>query len=557
MYQALYRSERPEVFSEILGQDHIVRVLKNQINTDTVSHAYLFCGTRGTGKTSTARILAKAVNCLSDGERPCGVCENCLAIKNGTFLDVIEIDAASNNGVDNIRELRESVKYPPAAGRKKVYIIDEVHMLSTGASNALLKTLEEPPENVMFILATTDPQKLPQTILSRCMRLDFRRVPERELAAHMKAICDDRGVRITDGALHLLAANADGSVRDGLSILDQCLSGGDREIDRDLILDFLGTVSEEFFVNLTEKVLVHNVGDALFLLDGALRDGKDPKQIMKDWMSHYRCLLITKYIKNPEDMLNMSTENIEALREQSGRISLEEINDGILTLARTINDARYSTQPRVLLELAVATLADLGLSTKSERIEVKEAKPAQKAQTEPPRTVREEIRPAVKPEAKTGAQPQPVENPEKKEESPGRATKEPERPDVVKYGSGIPDTEPKEAEPDYNLDEIWHNIFRKAEKVRPSFNLVKTGASLGAIGKDSFKIIVRTEFVKNIIEKESRLLSEFMEEETGRKLKPVCRLEGMDSEEDSAEEKAREIAEEVKAKFHIDNVTVE
>ena len=167
MYTALYRAQRPEVFDQVIGQEHIVRILRHQINTGTVSHAYLFCGTRGTGKTTTARILAKAVNCLDEGERPCGRCANCMSIKEGTFMDVIEIDAASNNGVDNIRELRESVKYPPAVGRKKVYIIDEVHMLSTGAFNALLKTLEEPPESVIFILATTDPQKLPQTILSR------------------------------------------------------------------------------------------------------------------------------------------------------------------------------------------------------------------------------------------------------------------------------------------------------------------------------------------------------------------------------------------------------
>lgn len=530
MYQALYRAKRPEVFSEMLAQEHIIRVLKNQIKTDTVSHAYLFCGTRGTGKTSTARILAKAVNCLSDGEKPCGECENCLAIKNGTFLDVIEIDAASNNGVDNIRELRESVKYPPAVGKKKVYIIDEVHMLSSGAANALLKTLEEPPENVMFILATTDPQKLPQTILSRCMRLDFKRVPEKDLAAHMKAICEERGVRITDSALHLLAANADGSVRDGLSILDQCLSGGDKEVDRDLILDFLGTVSEEFFIDLTEKVLVHNVGDALLILDGALREGKDPKQIMKDWMSHYRCLLITKYIKNPEDMLNMSTENIDALREQSGRISLEEINDGILTLARTISDAKFSTQPRVLLELAIASLADGGSAAGMKA-------PAPKVHAQTTLQTKPAIsRPAAEPEP--AAKPEPAAQPESKPESPGNAGKY--RPKI-----------------EYNLDEIWNNIFRKAEKLRPSFNLIKNGATLAAIGKDSFKILVRTEFIRNIIEKDSPLLAELMEEETGLKLKPVCRLEGTEAFEDDEEEKAREIAEEVKAKLHIDNVTIE
>ena len=224
-YRALYRENRPEVFDEILGQEHIVKILKHQIATDTVSHAYLFCGTRGTGKTTTARILAKAVNCADEGctDKPCGKCDNCRAIADGNFMDVIEIDAASNNGVDNIRELRESVKYPPTVGRKKVYIIDEVHMLSSGAFNALLKTLEEPPENVMFILATTDPEKLPQTVLSRCMRLDFKRVPAQVIMDNMKAICTKNGVDITDGALRLLASNADGSVRDSLSILEQCM----------------------------------------------------------------------------------------------------------------------------------------------------------------------------------------------------------------------------------------------------------------------------------------------------------------------------------------------
>ena len=244
-YRALYRETRPEVFSEILGQDYVVKVLKHQVETGTVSHAYLFCGTRGTGKTTTARILAKAVNCEREDrkDRPCGVCPTCRAIAEGKFMDVIEIDAASNNGVENIRELRENVNYPPAVGRKKVYIIDEVHMLSTGAFNALLKTLEEPPEDVIFILATTNPEKLPQTVLSRCMRLDFRRVSAGVLAENIHKICEDRGVSITEDALRLLAANADGSVRDSLSLLEQCISAGETVLDRYRVLESLGTVS--------------------------------------------------------------------------------------------------------------------------------------------------------------------------------------------------------------------------------------------------------------------------------------------------------------------------
>ena len=319
MYTALYRAERPEVFDEILGQEHIVKILRHQIAEDTVGHAYLFCGTRGTGKTTTARILAKGVNCTDSNAagRPCGKCANCKAISEGNFMDVIEIDAASNNGVENIRELRESVKYPPAVGRKKVYIIDEVHMLSTGAFNALLKTLEEPPENVMFILATTEPQKLPATILSRCLKFDFKRVPLNLIMDGMKRICEEKSVEISENALKLLANCADGSVRDGLSVLDQVLASGEKKIERDDVLEYIGTAGEDFFIELTEKVSLQNVADALVLLDEVLADGKDVRSIMKDWTAYYRNLMITKFIRNPEDLLNMSTENIQKIRRRA------------------------------------------------------------------------------------------------------------------------------------------------------------------------------------------------------------------------------------------------
>ena len=254
MYKALYREYRPEVFEEMLGQEHIVKILKKQVESDSVNHAYLFCGTRGTGKTTTARLLAKAVNCLSEGEKPCGKCDNCRAIKEGTFMDLIEIDAASNNGINDIRELRESVNFPPAVGRKKVYIIDEVHMLSKEAFNGFLKTLEEPPENVMFILATTEPQKLPQTILSRCIRMDFRRVSEADLETRMKEICQRKGIEIDEDALKLVATNADGSVRDGLTLLEQCISGREGKVTRDDVLDALGAVGEETYIDMTNAI---------------------------------------------------------------------------------------------------------------------------------------------------------------------------------------------------------------------------------------------------------------------------------------------------------------
>ncbi len=512
MYTALYRAQRPEIFEEILGQEHIVKILKYQIATDAVSHAYLFCGTRGTGKTTTARILAKAVNCLADpdGEgRPCGHCENCEAIRRGSFMDVVEIDAASNNGVDSIRELRESVKYPPAVGRKKVYIIDEVHMLSTGAFNALLKTLEEPPENVMFILATTEPQKLPATILSRCMRLDFKRVPQNILASGMRRICEDRGIEITDGAVKLLANTADGSVRDGLSVLDQVISAGDKFIDRDKVLEYIGTAGEDFFIELTDLVAVHNVAEAIVLLDEALADGKDVKQLMKDWTAHYRSLLITKFIKNPEDMLNMSAENIERIREQSHQISLEEINNAIIRLSKTINDARWSTQPRILLELAIVAIAtDL----------IDEGKLAPRKAPAPQVTY--EAAPSA--QVFTAAPQQPA--PQAVQQEPVSAQNAaPQKPAAVQSAVPARDQAPVMSRGD--MDNLWHQIFEEGEGSASSFNLIRSGTTLGNVGESQFTVLAKTGFAQRYAEKMKPELERLMERHLGRHLKMVCRQE--------------------------------
>lgn len=495
MYTALYRARRPEVFSEILGQQHIVKILKHQIETDTVSHAYLFCGTRGTGKTTTARILAKAVNCLSDGERPCGHCANCMAIKDGTFMDVIEIDAASNNGVENIRELRESVKYPPAIGRKKVYIIDEVHMLSTGAFNALLKTLEEPPENVMFILATTEPQKIPATILSRCMRLDFKRVPQNILMEGMREICTDKGVEITESALKLLSNCADGSVRDGLSILDQVLASGEKTVDRDKVLEYVGAAGEDFFIDLTELVSLKKVAEALVLLDGVLADGKDVKQLMKDWTAHYRNLMITKFIKSPEDMLNMSTENIRRIQEQSMHISLEEINDAIIRLSKTINDARWSTQPRILLELAIVSIAS-GLDENAALIR-HERRPAQ----------------AAAPSENTAADTAYCTVPDSDSVENTRREKETAPPKPVMEQS------------DEN-EALWHAVFEEGEDGAGSFNLIRNGTVLAEVSEKTFTVIATSPFAKRYAQQKQQLIEGIMSRRLGRPMKMLCYSEG-------------------------------
>ena len=510
MYQALYRARRPEVFSEVLGQEHIIKILKHQIAQGSVSHAYLFAGTRGTGKTTMARLLAKALNCTGEGERPCGTCPNCRAIAAGSFMDVIEIDAASNNGVDNIRELRESVKYPPQVGSKKVYIIDEVHMLSTGAFNALLKTLEEPPENVIFILCTTEPQKLPQTILSRCMRLDFKRVPQAVLEEDMRNICSERGVSIDDDALKLLAVNADGSVRDGLSILDQVLASGDEHITREEVLDYLGTVGDEFFIELTDLVSLHKSGEALMLLDKVLREGRDAKQLMKDWNSHYRNLLITKFMRDPDALLNMSSENVEKVKEQSMHIGFDEIEKAILRISKTINEARWSTQPRILMELDIVALSGGKGSYMTEAVprEVK----AEVPKTSPVRDIpKEESVPvtedtinepeeqtipasAPKPDIliKTIDMDKPIElSREQLERNAARSTAD--------FDSEVLD-----------LEDLWRDAMEEGEATSGSFNLIRSWTRLKDVRKGTYTIAVSTEFARKHVQEKISTIDSIM-----------------------------------------------
>ena len=358
MQTALYRAERPEIFDDIIGQRHIVKILKNQLKTGTVSQAYLFAGTHGTGKTSTARILAKAVNCIGGGDNvPCGHCENCEAIREGRFVDCIELDAASNNGVDDLRAIVEMVKYPPSIGKYKVYIIDEVHMLSQAAENAFLKTLEEPPEHAIFILATTDPQKVRATIRSRCMELNFRRVTEEDLTVGMKRICDKRNIEVTDDALSTIAARANGSVRDALSILEQCIAAGDAKLDRSLVLEYTGAAGEDFFLALTDAVLSGDAGKALVYIDEILKRGKDARQILKDWNAHIRDLMIAKYVAKPENIIPMSPENAARITRQAGKTDAVFIESAIRLISEYINMGRYSERPRILLETAAVKLA--------------------------------------------------------------------------------------------------------------------------------------------------------------------------------------------------------
>ncbi len=364
-YTALYRKFRPSTFEEVKGQEHIVTTLKNQIQADRLGHAFLFCGTRGTGKTSVAKILAKAVNCEHPvNGSPCNECATCKAIQAGTSMNVIEIDAASNNGVDNIREIREEVAYRPPQGKYKVYIIDEVHMLSTGAFNALLKTLEEPPSYVIFILATTEAHKIPVTILSRCQRYDFHRLSIDTITGRLRELMDKEGVEAEEKALRYIAKTADGAMRDALSLLDQCIAFYmGQKITYERVLSVLGTADNEVFSRLLRQVLSGNVAACIHILEELLIGGKELGQFVADFTWYMRNLLLIKTSEHPEEVLDVSMESLKALEEESQMIDVETLMRYIRVFSELSNQLRNATQKRVLVEVALVKLCRPAMET--------------------------------------------------------------------------------------------------------------------------------------------------------------------------------------------------
>ncbi len=357
-YTALYRKWRPTSFEEVRGQDHIVKTLKNQINSGRIGHAYLFCGTRGTGKTSIAKIFARAVNCEHpvDGS-PCGECSMCRQIAAGASLNVVEIDAASNNGVENIRDIREQVQYPPTDGRYRVYIIDEVHMLSIGAFNALLKTLEEPPSYVIFILATTEVHKLPITILSRCQRYDFKRISIDTIAGRLAELTQAEQIDVDDRALRYVARAADGSMRDALSLLDQCVAFHFGEkLTYDNVLEVLGAVDNRVFSKLFQAVLASDTKACIREIEEMIIQGRDLSQLVNDFVWYMRNLLIAKTTDEPGDMLDMSEENLAVLKEEAAGVDTETLMRYIRIFSELSGQLRYASQKRILVEIAFIKL---------------------------------------------------------------------------------------------------------------------------------------------------------------------------------------------------------
>ncbi|MBQ4361606.1 MAG: DNA polymerase III subunit gamma/tau [Lachnospiraceae bacterium] len=386
-YMALYRKFRPDVFEEVKGQDAIVTTLRNQVRTGRTGHAYLFCGTRGTGKTTLAKIFAKAINCESpvDGD-PCGKCPACRAIAEGRSMNVIEIDAASNNGVDNIRQIREEVSYRPTEGHYKVYIIDEVHMLSTSAFNALLKTLEEPPEYVVFILATTESRSILPTITSRCQRYDFKRMTGEVMVSRMRELMDREGAEGEDAALAYIARKADGSMRDAISLLDQCLNYyPDEKLTYEHVLEMIGTVDTEVFEKMLQAIVDYDSAGTLRLLEQALMEGREAPQLAVDFIWYLRNAMLCRNLDDPAGMVDLPQAQIDALREMLRDVDEQRIISMISTMSEAQARMRFTAQKRVLLEMTLIKLCTPSMSIGGgeglERIKVLEAAVEQQDKT--------------------------------------------------------------------------------------------------------------------------------------------------------------------------------
>lgn len=368
MYQVLYRKYRPKVFADVYGQDHVTSTLKNEICEGRISHAYLFTGSRGTGKTTCAKILAKAVNCENchDGE-PCNECEVCKGLDAGTIYDVVEIDAASNNGVDNIRDLREEVNYTPSRGKYRVYIIDEVHMLSTGAFNALLKTLEEPPAHVIFILATTEVHKLPATILSRCQRFDFKRIQPETMAVRLKQVADAEGMTLADDAAVLIARIADGALRDGLSILDQC-AGRSRTITAELVSEVAGLAGRESLYRLSDAVLNGQSNDAMAIISQLHENSYDMERLCVEMISHFRNFMVVKTVKKSRELIICTDDEYKSMAESAEKFTLPQILFALDLFQNTLVKIKGGADSRVEMEMAFVRLCEPKLDTSTDAL---------------------------------------------------------------------------------------------------------------------------------------------------------------------------------------------
>ena len=472
MYRAFYRKYRPSTFTDVVGQKHITTTLENAVKSGKTSHAYLFTGSRGTGKTSCAKILSKAVNCLNpQNGNPCNECEICKGIDSGAILDIIEIDAASNNGVDNIRDLREEANFTPANAKYRVYIIDEVHMLSIGAFNALLKTLEEPPAHVIFILATTEVHKLPSTILSRCQRFDFKRIPPEDMATRLKEVAEKENLQLADDGAMLIARIADGAMRDALSLLDRC-SSCEGVIDSAAVASSAGLAGREYIFELCDCILEKDSAKALQVVDKLYNDSCDMERLVTELTSHFRNLMVSKAVKNFQDMIICSQDEIEIIREQSAKTTLATIMSCIDILTASASTMKQGANRRTSAELCIIRLCtpslDSDVNALLRRISelesaVASGKVTVKAQAPAP------VKAEVKPEPKTEPTPAPVQP---KVEEVKEDIKEEQIPQPVKEEKTI--VPENTGTVPFN---IWPEVTEKLFAKDPSLIAMLTGSS--------------------------------------------------------------------------------
>lgn len=511
--RALYREYRPTVFSEVIGQDHITTILKNQVREQNFSHAYLFCGSRGTGKTSSAKILARAVNCLSpkNGE-PCGACEACRIAKEGT-ADIIEIDAASNNGVDNVRELIDQAQFAPLQLRYRVFIIDEVHMLSAAAFNALLKTLEEPPAHVLFILATTEPQKLPATIISRCQRFDFHRLSIAHIIARLKTVLDHVGASIEPDGLRLIARAADGGMRDALSLADQCLSFCGNKVTKQDVLDTLGSVGQETLFAMSDAIFSGNPAACLSILHDVVQGGRDLTVFTGDLNAHLRSLLLAKTCGDCADLLDVTEDQMARLQKQASSVSETQILYAMEKLLAAQSNLKYFTAPRILLEATLVRASHPVDEHSVEALEarlaileqndVRQAPAASPAPTAAPAQTAAAVQTVPKEEAKPATEddympePPPEEIPPWEDEAPKKPepasketsarewkeapTHEPAKPEPERQSQPV--SSPAASAPSGDAAELWNRTVARIRQVNPMvYFLAKEGRGVALKG---------------------------------------------------------------------------
>jgi len=551
-YTALYREWRPDTFDEVVGQDHVIRILKNQTNSGRISHAYLFCGPRGTGKTSTAKIFGKAINCTDpqDGN-PCGVCRVCTTIDSENNMDVIEIDAASNTGVDHIREIRDKIKYPPSVGRYRVYIIDEVHMLSTSAFNAFLKTLEEPPDHIVFILATTEAHKLPSTVLSRCQRYDFRRITLKVIVDRLKTIAKRMGIEVEDEALDTIARWSEGGMRDSISLFDQCISFCGTSIKESDVLAILGTAGNEFLFDVVNNIMKGDISSLLIQIDRLVEEGKDLSVFLKDLINHLRNLLIVDICgDDPSGLLDVSQSTLEEYRRQASNMNQSRLVRSIEILSELDAEIKWNTRPRIMVEMAMVRICrpqdGNSIEDLIDRIailekQVSEGIPIARVSDinlSDARRTDEDIAEIIQESTskKLGfrdldeIKPSKDEPAEKdKEEHQGKAQKAGKQEEAKKIAK---DTNAQEATIEkIDIEEVWDSLLKKIRRERMAiFPLLRsTKLQLDSRNKNIVNLVFpsQQEFYVAAIEKEdnSQYIEGLLLESTGQKFKLKCYTE--------------------------------